>query len=142
MSSADSSPLIGRLLTRVQRSPTSLNYQEGSLKHGSSNVHSIKGKEKLINVDDGEYLETSAQTQHDQRAPRLGYSGTVVDGKSSHILQYNRGVPIYGSDEPYYFSYTHNFPIAVNDFESLVNSHNLPKKYKFSGGLDVTGLLE
>ncbi|GAB6029479.1 hypothetical protein CHUAL_005233 [Chamberlinius hualienensis] len=73
--------------------------------------------------------------------PQPGYSGSVVDGKSSYILKFNRGVPVYGGGEPYYFSYTHNFPIASNDFEDQVNSHNLPKKYKFTGSLDVTALL-
>jgi len=97
--------------------------------------------EGLIPYDE-EPLVPSAQTNHNQRAQRRGYSGTVIDGKSQYISRYNHGVPVYGVGEPYYFSYTHNFPIGVEDFESLVNSHNLPKKYKFSGGLDVTGLLE
>ncbi|GAB6022571.1 hypothetical protein CHUAL_006674 [Chamberlinius hualienensis] len=117
------------ILSRNRRTPLPKKLQSSSSKRlGSSEI-----------------LESAAQTESENKQKaerRIGYSGTVVDGKSAYILKYNDGVPVYGAGEPYYYSYTHNFPIATDDFQSLVNSHNLPRKYKFSGGLDVTGLLE
>jgi len=79
-----------------------------------------------------------------RRRPRArpGFSGDVIRGKSVYVLKHNGGVPTYGFGEPYYYDYYREFPIAKSEWDHIVNSHHLPKRYKFSGSLNLLNLLD